>query len=333
MANSRHALVFAAILAFAAIVVMLAASRLIPLPLLLGGVVAVGVGAWVAPELVEFKDYERGVVFRFGRFHRLLTAGWHWVFPRFESFERVDLRTQAIDMPPQDAITSDNVKLSVDAIAFYRVKDPLKLVLEVKDPKPKLAQVIVSQLRVAVGRQGWEQAIVSTDQLNEELSKALANVASQWGLQVTRVEVQQIVLPPVLAQAMGKRQAAYEYKVKVETEALARQVALETVDKAASRLSDRTLAYLYLDSLKELAHGKSNKIIFPLELSKLAHLVGNRLGGESTPDLGALVKLLGERESGPARAKPLGLPLPMPPAPAAPAAHPLREVSLAGRAG
>jgi regulator of protease activity HflC (stomatin/prohibitin superfamily) len=320
MADSRHALVFASILAAALIPVFLIASNIASAPFIFLGVVLVGAGAWLAPELTEFREYERGVVFRYGRFNRLAGPGWTLLFPRFERYERVDLRTQAIDMPPQQVMTLDNVRIEVDAIAFWKVKDPLKVVLEVKDPQAKIHQVLVSQLREAVSKMDLNDVQENTDQINERLSSALQNVAATWGIQVTRVEVQQIELPQSLSAAMRKRQEALEYRAKVETEAMGRQVALETVDKAASKLSDKTLAYLYLDSLKAIADGKSTKILFPLELSKLAHNLSSKLGSSSSeqPDYSSLAKVIFGQQVQPV---------------SSPHAHKLHEFSAAGRAG
>lgn len=299
MADSRHALVFASILALALIPVVLIATGVVSLPLAILGIFIVGAGAWVAPELVEFKEYERGVVFRFGRFSRQAGPGWTWIFPRFERYERVDLRTQETDMPPQKAMTLDNIRIDIDAIAFWKVKDPVKVVLEVRDPQAKLKQVLVSQLREAVSRMNLDSVQASTDQINAHLSNSLEDVAEAWGIQVTRVEVQHVELPPSLAAAMKKRQEALEYKATVETEAIAKQVALETLNKAASQLDDRTLTYLYLDSLKAVAEGKSTKIVLPLELSKLAHTLSNRLPHhEAGSDYSALARAFLEGQKG-----------------------------------
>lgn len=300
MADSRHALVFASIIAFAGIAVILTASHTIPWQATLGLVVLIGIGAWVSPELAEFKEYERGVIFRFGRVRKIAGPGWVWFFPRFERYERVDMRTQSIDMPPQETITKDNVKLSVDAIAFWKVKDPLKVILEVRDPQPKLKQLLIASLRQAVAKLTMEQTLGSIDQLNAELSKALKEVATQWGVEVTRVEVQDVKLPEGLSDAMTQRQESEEYKKKVEIDATARKIALDTLDQATSQLSDKTLTYLYIESLKKVADGKSTKILFPLELSKLAHNLSANVGGggDSTLDYGKLARLFLERGGG-----------------------------------
>ncbi|MFA4946793.1 MAG: paraslipin, partial [Candidatus Micrarchaeia archaeon] len=188
------------------------------------------------------------------------------------SVQRVDLRTQVLDIHPQDVITKEQIRLKVDAVVYYKVTDAYKSVVEVKDYREALTQLLHSQIRNSISKLSVEDVIAGTDSIAKELHGVLANAEEQWGVAIKKVEIQSVELPKGLADAMQKRRAASDYKRKLETEAEARKIGIETVNEAASKISDRTLAYLYLDTLKRIGDGKATKIIFPLELTHIAEL-------------------------------------------------------------
>lgn len=235
-------------------------------------------GAALFPQYVELKEYERAVVFRLGRFDRIAGPGILFVFPNIESFHLADLRTQTIDTMPQDVITKDNIKLKIDAIIYVKIVDPKKAIVEVKDYKSALTQLLLSRIREIVSRMSLDDVLAKTEDIDNELHNIIKDAADEWGINTLRVEVQSIELPPSLIEAMQRKKEATEMRARVETEAEARRTSIEILDKAASKMSDATLSYLYLDSLKKISEGKSNKIIFPLELSHLASLLSGKLG-------------------------------------------------------
>lgn len=232
------------------------------------------------PMIYEFKEYERAVVLRLGKYNRTVGPGWVWIFPTFERYLPVDLRVQTLDTKPQEVQTKDDVKLKVDVVSFIRVTNPKKVVLEVRDLNNAIVKLLQGEIRLTIGKLDLDQVIEETEEINEHLFEKMKEVEEAWGFMVLRVELETIELPPSLVEARSKAREAKEFKEKVETEASARQVALEILDKAASKLSDKTMTYLYLDALKKVSEGKSNKIIFPLELSRLASNIADTL----TPD-------------------------------------------------
>jgi regulator of protease activity HflC (stomatin/prohibitin superfamily) len=248
-----------------------------PLVLAIGVLVIGGVAAFF-PRYVELKEYERAVVFRLGKFDRVAGPGILFLFPNLESNVVVDLRTQTMDTAPQDVITKDNIKVKIDSIVYIKIVDPRKAVVEIKDYKSAITQLLLSRIREMASRMPLDELLAKTEDINMQLQKVVKEAADDWGISTLRVEVQSIELPASLVDAMQKRKEAQEMRAKVETEATARKTAIEILDSAASKLSDTTLSYLYLDSLKQIAQGKSNKIIFPLELSHLASMLSGKMG-------------------------------------------------------
>ncbi|MCX6767382.1 MAG: SPFH domain-containing protein [Candidatus Micrarchaeota archaeon] len=240
-------------------------------------VLAVAAGAALFPKYIELKEYERAVVFRFGRFSRVAGPGILFIFPSIESHQLVDLRTQTIDTAPQNVITKDNIKVKIDSIVYLKIVDPKKVVVEVKDYKTAVVQLLLSRIREIASRMSLDELLAKTEEIDAQLHAVIRDAADEWGINALRVEVQSIELPQSLVEAMQKRKEAQELRARVETEAEARSTSIEILDRAASKMSDTTLSYLYLDALKKISEGRSNKIIFPLELSHLASLLSGRL--------------------------------------------------------
>ncbi|VVB68299.1 Stomatin [Candidatus Norongarragalina meridionalis] len=242
------------------------------------------------PYYEVFPEYERGVVFRLGKFYKIVGPGWIMLFSNIDRVVRADLRTQVVDTKPQEVITQDNIKIKIDAVSYIRVVDPKKTVIEIRDYHDAITHMLLAQIRSVVGRLTLEEVLERTEEINRDLHDTLKEVEDAWGISTLKVEIQSIELPPDLLDAMRKRKEADEYKAKVETEAQARRVSLEILDQAASKMSDTTMTYLYLDALKKLAEGKSNKIIFPLELSHLASKLSGTMKGGNKTDYGSVVE-------------------------------------------
>ncbi|MFH1107555.1 MAG: SPFH domain-containing protein [Candidatus Micrarchaeota archaeon] len=274
---SREVAVFVAILAFLAVLVYAVSAKLMnPFLVILGIAVLVAL-AYLSPRIKEFKEYERGVMFRFGRFHKVAGPGWVVLFPAFESFTPVDLRTKTIDTGRQQVTTKDNITLTIDAVSYIKIVNPKRAVLEVKDLEASITKVLEAEIRSISGRTTLKELIEEAVTINSQLVIILKRLEDEWGFQVIKAEIESIEIPRDLIDAQTRRKAAEEYKQKLETEALARQVAIETLDKAVSKISDKTLTVLYIDALKKIAQGKSNKIIFPLELTSLAAGLSSKL--------------------------------------------------------
>ena len=290
--EQMQVVIFILILIAVAVSAFAVLSSGLPLGLAIAGLlVLVGV-LFIHPSLLILKEYERAVMFRLGKFHKVAGPGWVIYFSGIQTFNLVDLRTQVLDVQPQEVITQDNVKIKIDAVIYYRIVDPKKSVIEVKDIFGAIGHLLRAQLRTVIGRMLLEEVLEKTEELNVNLFNVVKEVEDKWGLVALRVEITSIELPPGLLAAFQRRREAGEYKEKLETEARAKQVSLEIIDKALRNMSDKTIAYLYLDVLKKVAEGKSNKIIFPLELSRLAGFISEKAGWRKGEDYENIAKTL-----------------------------------------
>ncbi|MBI5036929.1 hypothetical protein HZC09_06340 [Candidatus Micrarchaeota archaeon] len=234
--------------------------------------------AFLSPRVQEIKEYERGVMFAFGKFDKVLPPGWHVIFPAMHSVERVDTRTQVLDIEPQEVITKEDIKLKIDAVAYIRIIDAKKSVIEVQNIKSAVSSTLHGELRTQIGKLPLQEVLEKTEELNKHLYNQLKQVEDDWGMKALNVEIINIELPPALEAAFRKKQEAIEHKEKIATEATARKEAIRIVNEATKEIDQKTLAYLYLDALKRIADGKSNKILFPIELTHLATVLAGELG-------------------------------------------------------
>lgn len=242
-------------------------------PVLFGlGLLVLGVAAFAAPRMVEFKEYERGVLFRMGRLRGVIGPGWVWVIPLTDKFERVDLRAQVVDIKPQKVISKDGVALTIDSAVNYRIKDPAKYALSAKNISQMFSLRATSALREASARLDYLDIISGSEKLNAALHAEVGEEAAKWGIEITTAEIEHIELPKDLLEAMRQKEAAIQRKDAVETEASIKQIYLQRLDEAAGKLSPATMNYLYLDSLRRMSLSKSSKIVVPFELFKLLPL-------------------------------------------------------------
>ncbi len=277
----REVVIFISILLLIAATLSAVFIYHIPPVFVIVGAVVILLISQLSPRLLEFKEFERGVVFRFGKFRKVLGPGWILFWPSFESFVLVDLRTQTVDLPKQPVITRDDVEIKVDSVIYEKVVDAKKAVIEVKDFKNAMRELLRSQIRNTIGKMELEEVLERSEELGVELKNTLKPTADEWGVAISKVEIQQIDLPHSLVEALHKKREAGEYKVKLETEAQAKQLSLDILDKATSKMSDNTMKYLYIDAMKTIANGRATKILFPMELTNLAKSLSGKLN-EST---------------------------------------------------
>ncbi len=231
--------------------------------------------------LLKLKEYERAVVFRFGRFAGVRGPGWVIVIPFIESYVKVDLRVITIDVPPQKVITRDNIEVTVDAIIALKVIDPKKAVLNVKNFQEAALLFVKSELREVIGNMTLSEVIANVDKINARLKEGLQAIAKDWGILVVDVGVKEIKLPRDLLEAMHRRREAEQLKEAKRQEAEAEKITIEAVKEAAEGLSDKAIAYYYIKALEQIAAGKATKIVLPLEVSQLATMIAKSVGNVS----------------------------------------------------
>src|SRR5512138_3616779 len=240
-----------------------------------GLIAAVILALYLISSIKILAEYERGVIFRLGRL--LETAkgpGVILVFAPVDTIVRVSLRQEALEVPPQDIITRDNVTLKVNAVIFLRVVDPRRAVVEVKNYLYQTSQFAQTTLRSVLGEVELDELLSHRDKLNLRIQSILDQHTAPWGVKVANVEVKQVDLPESMLRAMAKQAEA-------EREKRAKLIHAEGEFAASQRLADAakilatepaTIQLRYLQTLTEIGVEKNTTIVFPLPLDIIAGL-------------------------------------------------------------
>lgn len=236
----------------------------------LGGVIAIALAAiFVLNWIKVLNEYERGVVFRFGK---LLPGtkgpGLVLVFAPIDRLVKLSLRVLAFDVPPQDIITRDNVSVKVNAVVFFRVVDPIKAVVEVEDYLYATSQLAQTTLRSVLGQVELDDLLSQREQLNMRLQGILDKGTDPWGVKVASVEVKHVDLPQEMTRALARQAEAEREKRAKVIHAEGEFQASEQLAEAATIVGKHPLGaqLRYLQTLTEIAAEKNSTIVFPLPL-------------------------------------------------------------------
>lgn len=223
------------------------------------------------------KEYERGVVFRLGRFSNVKGPGLIILIPFIDKMEKVSLRTVAMDVPPQDIITKDNVTTKVNAVVYFRVMDAQRAVIEVEDVLYATSQLAQTTLRSILGESELDEILSDREKINEHLQTVLDRQTDAWGIKVSLVELKHIDLPQEMQRAMARQAEA-------ERERRAKIISAEGEFQASQKLSDAAavieqhpvaIQLRYMQTLVEISADKNSTIIFPLPVEMLSGIIDN----------------------------------------------------------
>ncbi len=222
-------------------------------------------GVWIIME------YERGVVFRLGRYHATKLAGLRWVIPFIDRVVKVTLQTIPMDVPPQDVITKDNVSIKVNAVVYFRVMSPEKAIIQVQDYPYATSQLAQTTLRSVLGQHELDQLLSEREKINQELQSILDKQTDPWGIKVANVEVKHIDLPQEMQRAMARQaEAERERRAKVIHADGEFQAATKLSEAAEIMSKDPTALQLrYLQTLSEVATQNNTTTIFPVPIDML----------------------------------------------------------------
>ncbi len=234
---------------------------------------------WSTDMLLRLKEYQRAVIFRFGKFVGVRGPGWIIILPYIEAYKIVDLRVQTLDVPKQEVITKDNIVITIDAVVYLRVVDPVKAVLNVDDYKRASQLFVQAMIRDLIGTMTLDEVIGNIEELNEKLKTELSKIAKEWGVEIESVQIKDIEIPPAVKEAMHEMMIAEKEKKARTWRAEAKKIELEAIKDATKDMNERVLLYFYLEALKKLAEGRATKIIYPLDLSTLAQAISKQIGG------------------------------------------------------
>ena len=214
------------------------------------------------------KEYERGVIFRLGRLIGAKGPGLILLIPVVDKMVRVSLRTIPMDVPAQDIITKDNVTVKVNAVAYFRVMDPNKAIVDVEDYIYATSQISQTTLRSVLGQVDLDDLLSNRDKINQELTKIIDEQTEPWGVKVSVVEVKNVDLPQEMQRAIARQaEAERERRAKV-IHADGELQASEKINQAAQVLAQTNIGIQlrYLQTLVEIASEKNSTTLFPIPI-------------------------------------------------------------------
>ncbi|MBI4666162.1 MAG: slipin family protein [Nitrospinae bacterium] len=213
-------------------------------------------------------EYERGVIFRLGRYYKVKGPGMIIVWPVIDKMVRISLRLVALDVPPQDIITRDNVSMKVNAVVYFKVVEPEKAVIQVQDYFYATGQLSQTSLRSVLGQVDLDSILAERDKINHELQAILDKRTDPWGIKVSNVEIKHVDLPAEMQRAMAKQaEAERERRAKV-INSLGEFEAAAKLAEAAEIISGRpaALTLRYLQTLREMSSEHTTNTIIPLPI-------------------------------------------------------------------
>lgn len=221
-------------------------------------------------------EYERGVLFTFGKFSRIMRPGLKVIIPIIQTWERVDMRVKAVDVPDQDCMTKDNISVNVNAVIYYKVSDAQKAIIQVEHFNYAISQLAQTTMRNIVGEVELDELLSNRDAVSEKIQAIVDKASDPWGIKVDAVELKDVVLPADMKRIIGKQAEAEREKRAVIIKAEGEVLASKNMARAAEMLSryDGALHLRTLQSINDLASDKSNTVIFAIPLEVLRAVEG-----------------------------------------------------------
>uniref|UniRef100_A0A0P4WA95 Band 7 domain-containing protein n=2 Tax=Portuninae TaxID=600346 RepID=A0A0P4WA95_SCYOL len=223
------------------------------------------------------QEYERAVIFRLGRLLKggAKGPGIFFVVPCIDSYRKVDLRTVSFDVPPQEVLSKDSVTVSVDAVVYYRVSNPMAAVCNISDFSHSTRLLAATTLRNVLGTKNLAEILSERESISHNMQSSLDEATDPWGVKVERVEIKDVRLPVQLQRAMAaEAEAAREARAKVIA-AEGEQRASRALKEAAEVINESpaALQLRYLQTLSQISAEKNSTIIFPLPIDLINNLV------------------------------------------------------------
>jgi len=247
-----------------------------------GVIVAAAIVLFLFSAIKVLKEYERGVIFRLGRFQSVRGPGLIIVIPIIEVMVKRDLRVIVMDVPTQDVISRDNVSVKVNAVVYFRIIDPEKAVIQVENVFEATSQLAQTTLRSVLGQHELDEMLAERDKLNSDIQSILDRQSDAWGIKVSNVEIKHVDLDESMIRAIAAQAEAERARRAKVIHAEGEMQASQKLFEAAQILSQQpqALQLRYLQTLTEVANDRSNTIIFPLPMDMIEALM-TRLGSSS----------------------------------------------------
>ncbi len=222
------------------------------------------------------QEYERGVIFRLGRLVGAKGPGLFFIIPLVDRMIKVDLRVVTLDVPTQEAITRDNVTVSVNAVVYFRVLDPSDAIVQVEDYQRATWNLSQTTLRNVIGQSELDELLAHREQINQKLQQIIDDSTEPWGIKVGLVEIKDVGLPQSMQRAMARQAEAEREKRAKIIHAEGEYNAAQQLAAAAGTLSEQPggIQLRYLQTLTEISVEKNSTIIFPVPVEFIGAFAG-----------------------------------------------------------
>jgi len=241
---------------------------MIVVPIIVAVVVLIFLIIIIRASVRILREYERGVLFRFGRLRGARGPGIILIIPFVDKMIKVDLRTVTLDVPPQEIITRDNVPVKVNAVAYFRVIDPEKSIVAIENFRTATLQISQTTLRSILGQAELDDLLSGRDKINKELQIVIDEQTEPWGIKVSIVEIKDVELPQTIQRAFAKQaEAERERRAKI-INAEGEFQASEKLAQAAKVLAEHPVSVQlrFLQTLREIASEQNSTIVFPVPI-------------------------------------------------------------------
>ncbi len=243
------------------------------------------VGFVLLGSIKQINEYERGILFTFGKYSRVLTPGWKIVLPIIQSYRKVDIRTKAVDVPEQETITKDNVSIRINAVIYYKIFDAGKAICEVQDYYYAVSQLAQTTMRNVVGSVTLDELLSEREKISNGICEVIDAATDPWGIKVENVELKDVSLPEEMKRVIAKAAEAEREKQAILTKAAGEVEAANSLAQAANTMgaTPGALHLRTLSTLNDLSSDQSNTIIFavPIEVLKAVEGLNQKLEREN----------------------------------------------------
>jgi len=234
------------------------------------GLVLVIVAVFLIPTFYIVPQWERVALIRFGKIEQITETGLHMRIPIVDSLQRVDIRTQTIDLMGQSAITRDNISVIIDAVVFMKIEDPKKLILQIQDYRMSVNKYAQTAIRNIIGTYDLDTLLENREEVAVKLKEEIDLLVKDWGIDITRAGLQDISLPPDMKRAFAVQAEAERESRAILIKANAEFQASEKLMLAAANMKDPNAMQLrVLSTINDVSKDQSNTIILALPLETL----------------------------------------------------------------
>ena len=225
----------------------------------------------ILSSIKQIDEYERGIKFTCGKFSKIMNPGWNLVLPVFQTYKKVDIRTKAVDVPEQDAITKDNVSVRINAVIYYKIFDASKAILAVENFYYAVSQLAQTTMRNAVGEVNLDELLSERETISDKICAIIDKATDPWGIKVENVELKDVALPEEMKRVIARVAEAEREKRAVITKAEGEVEASENLYKAAEQMAKNPVAVHLrtLETINDLSSDQSNTVIFALPIDVL----------------------------------------------------------------